>query len=171
MKKLTWVISEADSRLSFKLNYYQFGHISGQFVHFNGRAIANRFFDNPEIYLFIDAHSIETHYQQLNEILRSKEILNVEKYPYFEFSSLDGCSLKSGRIWEMTADLMIKDVKKPLTLIINYSDIKVTEQFGLATFRLFGNINLKDFGFVCAREGRFEDSVSFFADMVLHAAI
>ena len=171
MGKLTWIISEVSSHLSFKLKYLELSHIAGKVLRFNGQVTANEFFDSPEIYLFLDANSIETYQLRENELLRSREVLYTEQFPFIEFNSTDGCSLRSGRIWELTGDLMIKDTKKPLTLIVNYSDIEMNEKTGLAKFRLFGEVNRSEFGLRCSQEDHYGEAISISAYMILHATI
>jgi len=171
MGKLTWEISEEHSQISFKLKYFDLSHITGQFLHFSGKVIANEFFDSPEIYLFLDTNSIEAYQEHQNTLFRSKDVLYAAQFPFIEFSSVDGCTLKSGRIWELTGDIMIKDIKKPLTLIVSYTDIRIDEKRGLAKFRLFGELNRSEFGLRCSGEDQYGDAISISTDIVLHAII
>jgi polyisoprenoid-binding protein YceI len=152
MSKVVWVVSPENSRIYIKLKRFRISQLEAHFSHITGEVLADHFFMNPEVFLFIETHSLDTHYPKENHYLKSPKILDAEKYPFLEFSSIGGCQLRSNSIWELTGELTIKESKYPLTLIINQSDVSQNRKKNIARFRLFGELNLEKADFNCSSE-------------------
>jgi polyisoprenoid-binding protein YceI len=167
MSKVVWAISPENSRIYIKLKWLRISQLAAQLTLITGEVLADLFFANPEVYLFIEAGSLNTQYPEQNDRLKGPKILDAEKYPFLEFSSIGGCRLMSGSIWELTGDLTIKGSKHPLTLIINEADITQNRKKNIARFRLFGELNLEKADFNCSDEDHFSRIVSIEADITL----
>jgi polyisoprenoid-binding protein YceI len=167
MSKVVWAVSPENSRIYIKLKRFRISLLAAQLTHITGEVLTDHFFTNPEVFLFIETHSLETQYPEQNNYLQSPKILDAQKYPFLEFSSIGGCRLRSGSIWELTGDLTIKESKYPLTLIINQSDISQNRKKNTARFRLFGELNLEKADFNCSDEDHFSSIVSIEAEISL----
>jgi len=148
MKKYIWDISTQDSSLNFKVKYFRISNILGCFLRFEGKIITEESFKNPEISISIESDSIQTWNKIQDEKLRSFEYLNSEEFPYIKFSSTGGCRESSGGIWELSGELVIKSISKPITLVVSFTDIKENQKNPKALFYLFGKINRRDFQFI-----------------------
>jgi polyisoprenoid-binding protein YceI len=168
MSKVLWVISSENSRIYIKLKWLRISQLAGRFARISGEVLADRFFTNPEVYLFIEAGSLNTQYPEQNDRLKGPKILDAEKYPFLEFSSIGGCRLRSGTIWELTGLLTIKESKYPLTMIINKSDITLDRKKNTARFRLFGELNFGKSDFYCTAENDYGRVVTIEAEIFLN---
>lgn len=147
MAKHVWEISNKYSTIHFKLKYFEISNIIGAFLKFSGKVITDEFFINSAITFNIEAGSVETLNMDRNAKLRSGGFLSAAKHPFIKFISVGGCKQSVGKIWEVTGDLTLKEITKPVTLVIHSSDVKKNIKKPVAIFRLFGKINRKDFEF------------------------
>jgi len=167
MSKVIWEISPELSSIYIKLKWLRISQLAAKLTHITGEVLTDRFFTNPEVYLFIEAGSLNTQYPEQNDRLKGPKMLDAEKYPYLEFSSIVGCQLRSGSIWELTGLLTIKESKCPLTMIINKSDINLDRKKNTARFRLFGELNLENSNFNCTAESDYGRVVIIEAEIFL----
>ena len=167
MKKQTWELAPKHSTIQFKVKYLQISNVTGYFHKFSGTVATDEFFSAPEISILIEANSIETYNDKWNDQLRSAEFFAPELYPQISFISSDGCRKRSGRIWEITGQLTIKETSRPVTLLINFSDIKEDRKRPTALFHLFGTINRRDFGFDKLDEKEIGDEILLNAEIFL----
>ncbi len=167
MKKQTWELAPKHSSIQFKVKYLQISNVTGYFQKFSGTVATDEFFSAPEVSLFIEADSIETHNDKWNDQLRSEEFFATDRYPQIRFTSRDGCRKSSGKIWEMTGLLTIKEVSHPVTLLINFSDIKEDRKRPTALFHLFGTFSRRDFGFDKMDEKEIGDEILLNAEVFL----
>ncbi len=165
MKKQIWELAPKHSTIQFKVKYLQISNVTGYFQKFSGTVATDEFFSAPEVSLLIEASSIETHNNKWNEGL--KELFAAELYPHISFTSKDGCLKSSGKIWEMSGLLTIKEISLPVTLLINFSDIKEDRKRPTALFHLFGTISRSDFGFDNMDEKEIGDEILLNAEVFL----
>lgn len=145
MKKYFWEISTKNSSVRFKVKYLQISNITGSFLKFHGRVEAEENFQNPSIKLIINAESIQTYNKASDRKIKSSLLLSTNNYPLIEFVSDSGCSQSIGKIWELTGELSVKNISKPVTMVINYSQIRYNAPSPTATFHLFGKISRSEF--------------------------
>ena len=150
MKKVVWELSVKNSLIHFKVKYLRISNITGQFLKFKGEVIADEFFNHPQVHLFIDANSV-----------------GAIQHPVIEFNSVDGCRQSSGKIWELTGNVVANEMKSPLTLVVNFSDIKEGRRKPTANFHLFGKISRKRIGLVCTDEEDVSDELNIYAEIFL----
>jgi polyisoprenoid-binding protein YceI len=67
----------------------------------------------------IDVNSVSTGVDKLNEHLKSPEFLDAAKYPTITFKSTE-LKFKGDKLAEVTGDLTIHGVTKPVTLVVKY---------------------------------------------------
>jgi polyisoprenoid-binding protein YceI len=66
----------------------------------------------------IDANSISTGYEKLEEHLRAEDFFDTAKYPTITFKST-GSVFKGGKLTSLTGNLNLHGVTKPVTLAVN----------------------------------------------------
>jgi polyisoprenoid-binding protein YceI len=103
----------------------------------------------------------------LDSVLKSEAFFSKGKGHSIEFVSKGGCKQSSGKIWELTGELVIKELRKPLTLIVNYSDIKEHLKRPVALFYLFGKISLKEMGLGVFHEKGISDEILLNAEIFM----
>jgi polyisoprenoid-binding protein YceI len=167
MSKVTWTISNGNSRIYIKLKWLRISRLAGHFTRISGEVHADRFFANPEVYLLIEAGSLDTQNPEQNDRLKGQKMLDADKYPFLEFSSVEGCRLRSGSIWELTGVMTIKESTYPLTMIINKSDIDLNTKRNVARFRLFGELNLENSNANCNADSDYGRAVAIEAEIFL----
>ncbi|GLU55226.1 hypothetical protein Dfri01_46870 [Dyadobacter frigoris] len=166
MKKYTWKVLAKKSTIRFNIKYFQISNISGSFLKFDGEIIAEEDFQNPEIYLEIEADSIQTHNKESNFKIKSPLLLFTDNYPIITFRSKFGCKQSIGKIWELTGILTIKDTDHLVTMVINHSEIKPHSNQGTATFHLFGNILRSEFNIQYEYSSELSDEINL--TLVIH---
>ena len=111
----TYTIDAVHSSIGFSIRHFV-SKVPGRFTRFDGVIKVDR--DNPansSVAATIDAASIDTGNQKRDAHLRNPDFLEVERYPKINFKSTSW--RKTGDdTYEVTGDLTIKDVTKPVTL-------------------------------------------------------
>jgi polyisoprenoid-binding protein YceI len=94
----------------------------------------------------INTASIRTHNEQRDKDLRSSNFLEIDKYPTMTFKSTK-IEPAGGNRYNVTGDLTIKGVTKPVTLdVINYGEFNDPNMGHRIGYAAETNINRKDFG-------------------------
>ena len=93
----------------------------------------------------IDVASIDTSNTDRDNHLRSADFFDVEQFPYITFKAND--IIKKGDEYELTGDLTMKDVTRPVTFEVEYGG-KATNPWGVevVAFNVEGKVNRRDFG-------------------------
>ena len=140
-----YTIDAAHSRVGFSARHAMVTTVRGQFNEFEGTA----HFDaaNPaasSAQLVIQAGSIDTHQADRDGHLRSADFFDAETYPEIRFRSTSA-RLVDADTWELTGDLTIKDVTKPVTISFEHTGA-ATDPFGNQRIGFEGSVtvNRKD---------------------------
>jgi polyisoprenoid-binding protein YceI len=140
-----YTIDAAHSRVGFSARHAMVTTVRGQFNEFEGTA----HFDaaNPaasSAQLVIQAGSIDTHQADRDGHLRSADFFDAETYPEIRFRST-AARLVDADTWELTGDLTIKDVSKPVTIVFEHTGA-ATDPFGNQRIGFEGSVtvNRKD---------------------------
>lgn len=136
-----WTLDPAHSELTFKVKHMMISNIKGNFTDFTAEIDADDdSFSNAKTTATIQTASISTHNTDRDNHLRSAEFFNAEANPTitFESSALNN---------EVTGNLTINGITKPVTLDVDFNGINV-DPWGntKAGFSFEGKINRKDFG-------------------------
>lgn len=136
-----WTLDPAHSELTFKVKHMMISNIKGNFTDFTAEIDAeDDSFANAKTTATIQTASISTHNIDRDNHLRSAEFFNAEANPKitFESSALNN---------EVTGNLTINGITKPVTLDVDFNGINV-DPWGntKAGFSFEGKINRKDFG-------------------------
>jgi len=146
MSTTKWALDAAHSELGFKIKHLMISSVSGRFNSFDVTADTGADdFSNSSISATIDVASIFTNNEQRDGHLRTGDFFEIEKYPNISFKSTS--VKKEGDDLEITGDLTMKDVTKPVTLKVEFSGI-TKDPYGnvKAGFSFAGKLNRKDWG-------------------------
>lgn len=143
MKK--WTIDSAHSEIGFKVKHMMFTNVKG---HFNDYSAAINFNDDlkgANLQFEAKINSITTNNADRDNHLKSPDFFDMDQYPTLNFKStkIEG----NGNDYEITGDLTIKGITKPVKLNAEFSGL-MTDPWGNTKvgLNIDGKINRKDFG-------------------------
>ena len=144
--KTKWALDPAHSEVNFKVKHLVISSVTGTFKSFEGGfETDNEDFSNANIDFSLDVNSIDTNQEQRDVHLKSTDFFDKEKFPKISFKSTS--FTKSGDDYELTGNLNVKDVTKPIKLKVEYGGT-ATDFYGneKAGFEITGKISRKEYG-------------------------
>ncbi|MCB0996964.1 MAG: YceI family protein [Acidimicrobiales bacterium] len=143
----TYTIDPTHSRVGFVARHAMVTKVRGSFNEFDGTGSFDA--DNPtaaQLQLTIRAASIDTRNADRDAHLRSNDFFDMETYPEIRFVST-AVEQTSGDTYQVTGDLTIKGVTKPVTIEFEYSGTAV-DPYGNTRIGLDGKttVNRKEWG-------------------------
>ena len=143
----TYALDVAHTRIGFVARHAMVTKVRGAFTEFEGSAVLDG--DDPSkssATVTIKAASIDTSNEQRDAHLRGNDFLDPEVYPEITFVST-GVNKLDDDTFQLTGDLTIKDVTKPVSIDFEYAG-SATDPFGNARVGFEGSvtINRKDYG-------------------------
>jgi polyisoprenoid-binding protein YceI len=147
MATTKWSIDPAHSEIHFKVKHLMITNVTGSIDTFTGTAeTEGEDFENARIEFSAEMASINTNSPDRDTHLRSADFFEVDKYPHLTFKSSSMKKTGSDE-YELTGDLSIKDVTRPITLKAESGGINKDPWGNMkAGFSLTGKLNRKDFG-------------------------
>lgn len=143
MKK--WTIDPTHSEVGFKVKHMMFTNVKGLFNDYSVAVDFNEDLKDANLQFEAKINSIFTNNADRDTHLKSADFFDAEQYPTLNFKStkIEG----NGSEFEITGDLTIKDITKPITLNAEFSGL-MTDPWGNTKvgLNLDGKINRKDFG-------------------------
>lgn len=142
-----WAIDPTHTKVNFKVKHLMISNVSGHFNEFDGSVITDgEDFASAKISFSLNASSVDTQMPDRDAHLKSPDFFDAEKYPKIDFSG-KGMKDLGDDMYELTGDLTIKDVTKPVTLTVEFGGI-MNDPWGntKAGISINGKINRKDFG-------------------------
>lgn len=142
-----WVIDPTHSKVNFRVKHLMISTVEGNFKEFEGAVnTSGDDFSTAEISFSMKAASVDTEMADRNAHLKSPDFFDAEKYPEISFTG-KGMKDLGDDMYELTGNLTIKDVTKPVTLTVEYGGT-MTDPWGnvKAGFSLTGKIKRKDWG-------------------------
>ena len=143
MKK--WTIDPTHSEVGFKVKHMMFTNVKGLFNDYSANIDFNDDLKDANLQFEAKINSIFTNNTDRDNHLKSADFLDAEQFPTLNFKStkIEG----NGSEYEITGDLTIKGVTKPVTLNAEFSGL-MTDPWGNTKvgLNLDGKINRKDFG-------------------------
>ncbi|WP_439937584.1 YceI family protein [Nocardia sp. N13] len=141
-----YTLDVSHSRLGFVARHAMVTKVRGQFGAFTGTARIDE--ANPsasKVDLSIDVASVETGSADRDGHLKSGDFFDAETYPTITFTSTK--VERDGDDWNITGDLTIKDVTKPVTIEFEQTGSAV-DPFGNTRVGFEGDVtvNRKDWG-------------------------
>ena len=117
MKK--WTVDTAHSEVGFSVKHMMISKVKGAFTSYEATVEANEEdLQGALIDFKIDVASIDTSNTDRDNHLRSADFFDVEQFPYITFKAND--IIKKGDEYELTGDLTMKDVTRPVTFEVEY---------------------------------------------------
>lgn len=144
--KTKWALDPTHSEVNFKVKHLVISSVTGTFKSFEGGfETDHEDFSNADIDFSLDVNSIDTNQEQRDAHLKSADFFDQEKYPKISFKSTS--FTKSGDDYELTGNLNVKDVTKPIKLKVEYGGT-ATDFYGneKAGFEITGKISRKEYG-------------------------
>jgi len=143
MKK--WTIDPTHSEVGFKVKHMMFTNVKGLFNDYSADIDFNENLNDANLQFEAKINSIFTNNADRDNHLKSADFFDAEQYPTLNFKStkIQG----NGSEYEITGDLTIKGITKPVTLNAEFSGL-MTDPWGNTKvgLNLDGKINRKDFG-------------------------
>lgn len=147
MKTTKWVIDPAHSEIQFKVKHMMITTVTGSFKEFSSEVeTEGEDFSTARIRFEAATASIFTNAEQRDAHLRSADFFDADNFPVMSFVS-SKLEKTDDDNWQLTGDLTIKDVTKPVKLDVEFGGVG-KDPWGntKAGFSLSGKINRKDWG-------------------------
>ena len=141
----TWNLDPAHSSIEFVARHLMVTKVRGGFGSFSGTI---EIADNPTesvIDIEVDMGSVTTGSSDRDGHLTSPDFFDVENHPKMTFVSTS--IIDKGDGYQVTGDLTVKGVTKPMTLDVEYLGV-MTDPWGnaKAAFSATGEVNREDWG-------------------------
>jgi polyisoprenoid-binding protein YceI len=146
----TWNIDPSHSAAEFKVRHMMISYVKGKFSGLSGvLKLDEHDYTHSIVEVSIPAASVSTVDDKLDAHLKEADFFDVEKFPTLTFKSTSIRSL-GDRDYEVTGDLTIRGVTKPVTLSVDDVSAPSKDPWGNQRIGLSGSakVNRKDFGFV-----------------------
>lgn len=142
-----WAIDPTHSKVAFKVKHLMISNVLGSFREFDGTVeTEGDDFSTAQISFSLNTSSIDTEVADRDAHLKSADFFDAENYPKISFSG-NGLKDLDDDMYELTGDLTIKEVTKPVTLSVEFGGIGADPWGNVkAGFSIAGKINRKDFG-------------------------
>lgn len=140
-----WNIDPSHSSISFVARHMMVTKVRGAFGEFSGQITVDENLQASKVEASVVMASVDTRDAKRDEHLRSPEFFDVDNHKTMEFRSTSVKQSDSG--WQLTGDLTIKGVTRPVTLDLEYTGAG-TNPWGMevAGFEATTKISRKDFG-------------------------
>ncbi|HEY4410614.1 MAG TPA: YceI family protein [Acidimicrobiia bacterium] len=140
-----WDIDAAHSHIDFIVRHMMISKVRGRFREFSGVICIDEVPEHSSVTATVKAASIDTGDEERDRHLRSADFLDVEHHPEIRFRSLT-IRPADREHWKLTGELTVKDVTRPVMLMIEYCGTAV-DPWGntRAAFLATGEINREDF--------------------------
>ena len=142
-----WNVDQSHSAVGFEVKHMMVSKVKGQFISYTADVEASDLADltTASIAFKFDVASINTNNEDRDNHLKSADFFDVEAYPAITFTATN--ITKKGDDYNVTGDLTIKDVTKPVTFDVEYGG-KGTNPWGVEVygFEAETKINREEFG-------------------------
>ena len=117
-----WNVDPSHSQIQFVARHMMISRVRGQFRKFEGSIVVAEDPAQSWVEAIIEAASIDTGDPDRDGHLKSADFLDVERFPHVKFRST---SLRPGigGKWDLTGDLTIRDVTRPVTVQIEFCGV------------------------------------------------
>ncbi len=143
----TFDIDPAHSSIGFVARHAVVTKVRGNFNEIEGAAQINGAdLASSSVQVTLKAASVDTRSEQRDGHLRSADFFDADTYPVITFASTAVSAVSDDEV-EITGDLTIKDVTRPITFPLTYTGSAV-DPFGNTRVGFEGSVsvNRKDFG-------------------------
>lgn len=146
-EKVKWSIDPAHSEIAFKVKHLMITNVKGVFKEFNATIYTGEDLVPTELEVSINAASIDTGDANRDGHLKSADFFDTEIYKQIEFKSTSYKKASGKGQYELTGDMTIRGVKKPVKLDVEFEGV-MKDPWGneKAGYTINGIINRKDWG-------------------------
>ena len=143
----SWVIDPVHSNFDFVARHMMVSKVRGSFSEFEGNFTIDPEASKSSAEVTLKSASVDTKHADRDAHLRSPDFFDVDRYPEITFRSTGVESISADRA-QMTGDLTIKDVTRPVTLDVIFDDYVAKDAYGSARagFSASTKVNREDFG-------------------------
>ena len=143
----TWNVDASHTSVGFSVKHMMVSKVKGSFSGVQGTIEGNpEDLTGATVNFTIDANTINTNAEDRDNHLRSGDFFDAETYPTLTFVSTEIVKTDDDE-YEVTGDLTIKDVTKPVTLEVEFEGTGVNPWgVQVAAFEVEGKISRKEFG-------------------------
>jgi polyisoprenoid-binding protein YceI len=141
----TFQFDKNHTLVGFRIRHFV-SKVEGRFRDFEGTIALDR--QNPsasKVDLTIQTASVDTAVENRDKDLRSSNFFDVEKFPTMTFKSTK-IEPRGGDTYEVTGDLTIKGVTKPVTLTVKSGGFVKLKGVEKAGFEVTGKLDRTQFG-------------------------
>jgi polyisoprenoid-binding protein YceI len=110
----TYGLDVAHSQVGFAVRHMAVSKVRGRFTKFDGAIQIAEDPTQSSVNVTIDANSVDTQDETRNNHLRTNDFFDVENHPTWTFASTS--VVPDGKKWEVTGDLTIRGITRPVTL-------------------------------------------------------
>ncbi len=141
----TWTIDPGHAEVGFIGRHFGLTKVRGRFTGVEGTVTIREPLDMSEVEVVIDMGSVSSGNQTRDDHLRSDDFFDAANHPQATFRSTGVAT--SGAEAQMTGELTIKGVTRPVTLAAEYVG-QATDPWGAerTIFSASGTINREDWG-------------------------
>jgi len=143
----TWKLDPAHSSAEFKVKHMMISNVKGSFSGLSG-ALTEHTVDSTlsSVQASVPVSTVTTGDAQRDAHLKSADFFDAEKYPTLDFNSTK--VVRKGDAYEVTGDLTIHGVTKPVTFAVDGPSAPGKDPWGNTRIGLSATtkINRKDFG-------------------------
>ena len=146
MATTKWAIDPTHSEIGFKVKHMMFTNVSGTFAAYDATITTeDDNFENANFEFSANIDSISTNNTDRDNHLKSADFFDADNFPKLTFKA--SSFTKDGDDYEITGDLSIKEVTKPVKFPVEFSGL-MKDPWGntKAGFNIYGKINRKDWG-------------------------
>ncbi|KOG34316.1 YceI family protein [Streptomyces resistomycificus] len=115
----TWLFDPPHTAIRFVAKHVGMAHVHGRFERFEGGLQVAQDMSQSRVQVRIDASSITTGNNTRDTHLRSADFLDVDRYPYIEFSSTR-FAYRGGTKWSLLGSLTMHGVSRSVSLDTTY---------------------------------------------------
>ena len=146
MATTKWAIDPTHSEIGFKVKHMMFTNVSGTFATYDATITTeDDNFENANFEFSANIDSISTNNLDRDNHLKSGDFFDADNFPKLTFKA--SSFTKDGDDYEITGDLSIKEVTKPVKFPVEFSGL-MKDPWGntKAGLNIYGKINRKDWG-------------------------
>ena len=146
MATTKWAIDPTHSEIGFKVKHMMFTNVSGTFAAYDATSTTeDDNFENANFEFSANIDSISTNNTDRDNHLKSADFFDADNFPKLTFKA--SSFTKDGDDYEITGDLSIKEVTKPVKFPVEFSGL-MKDPWGntKAGLNIYGKINRKDWG-------------------------
>src|SRR5471030_1943861 len=142
-----WSYDKVHSRVGFAINFLTVSDVYGSFRAVDiAVSAAKPDFSDASVQLTADVNSINTEFDQRDEVLKSPDFFDAAKYGQITFKST-GIKRIKGNVYTLTGDLTMHGITNPVSLELTYNGT-TTNPFNkktVAGFKVTGSFKRSDF--------------------------